>query len=113
MGVLGHDLRNPLGAIAMSAQLLRRRADLPDGARALAATNARAASRMEEMINTLLDFARARFGAPIPLSRAPNDLGEIVLETVEELRSAWPHRDVEVVFHGDARVSGTRRGSRR
>jgi signal transduction histidine kinase len=58
---------------------------------------------MEEMINTLLDFARARSGTAIPLSPAPTDLGEIVRETVEELRSAWPRREVEVVVHGDAR----------
>jgi signal transduction histidine kinase len=106
MGVLGHDLRNPLGAITMSMQKILRLEDLPETARASAGVVARAAKRMDEMIERLLTFTRARFtGQPFAIARTPCDLRGTLREVVDELRAAWPGRAVELEASGDAQGS--------
>ncbi len=87
VGVLGHDLRNPLGAIATAADLLLRRAD---GERiAVPAQRIRAsADRMARMITQILDFTRARIGGGIPVEPAAMDLDGLARQLVEELTGA-------------------------
>lgn len=100
MGVLGHDLRNPLNAITMSSDLLLRHEDRLPEDRAQIGRIRRAADRMKEMIETLLDFTRLRFGA-FPLSFGSADLGEIALVVVDEMRSGRPDRRIELRVQGD------------
>jgi signal transduction histidine kinase len=104
MGVLSHDLRNPLNAITMSTDLLLRRGERPPESREHIARIRRAADRMQEMIETLLDFTRLRFGA-FPLSFGPADLGSIAVGIVDEMRSGRPDRQI------DLRVQGAPRGN--
>jgi signal transduction histidine kinase len=103
MGVLGHDLRNPLGAIVAAAALLRRRSDLSLPASVHVERIDRAARRMSEMIATLLDFTQIRFHGRLPIAIASSDLGEVAQGIVDELRAAHPDRTIELVIHGGAR----------
>lgn len=103
MGILGHDLRNPLGAIRALAALLRRRDDLPDAVRESIGEIDRAGERMLEMIGTLLDFATSRFTGRLPLAPVPADLGEVCRGVVAELRAASPGRRIELDVRGDVR----------
>jgi signal transduction histidine kinase/GAF domain-containing protein len=100
-GVLGHDLRNPLTTISMADGLLLNRTDLPPDAHNQAVRIRRAANRMQEMINTLLDFTRARFLGQIPVSPAPADLGQIARDAVDDARVASTDRKLEVEVAGD------------
>ena len=94
MGVLGHDLRNPLSAIGMAAAMLLRGGLDPNQAD-LVAQIRRSATRMGRMINDLLDFTRARAGAPLPLKRQPRvPLRIICEEIVAELALANPDRSI-------------------
>src|SRR5262249_29812692 len=72
----------------------------PD-ARNLVLRNLRAAERMREMIDTLLDFTQARFIGKLPVSPAPADLGQISGGVADEMRLAWPDRPIEVDVLGD------------
>ena len=75
IGVLGHDLRTPLGAITAGAALLALFDDNPPQPRSWVVTGImNSAHRMERMIGDLLDVARARLGGAIPLKRRPGDL---------------------------------------
>ncbi|MFT3836132.1 MAG: CHASE3 domain-containing protein [Myxococcaceae bacterium] len=90
IGILGHDLRNPINAVAMSAELLRRREELADSTvlnRILASTK-----RMAIMVSQLLDLTRSRLGSGIELEKRPADLVAIVNAAVEELRAVHPGR---------------------
>lgn len=81
LAVVSHDLRNPLGAIRMSVELLLRRgSDLRD--RKQLETIQRCAARMERLIADLLDVASIRAGH---LAVEPQDLdiGPLVDEAVE------------------------------
>lgn len=100
IAILGHDLRTPLAAIASSADLLEHAALPAPLARAVERIG-RSANRMDAMIQDVLDFARGRFGAGIPIRRAPCDLERIATEEVEEMRHAFPGRDIRLEVSGD------------
>jgi signal transduction histidine kinase len=61
MGVVAHDLRNPLGAIALKAALLRKRSE-SERTREEAESIANIARRMESLIRTMLDVATIEAG---------------------------------------------------
>lgn len=100
VGILGHDLRTPLGAITMASELILRSAD---DARALkpAGRILRSASRMTRMIEQLLDFARVRQGRGIRLQVSLADLGDLVHQVLAELGDANPHARLAVSSSGD------------
>ena len=85
LGALGHDLRNPLGAMLQSAHLVMR----PDCTeRVRSAASARIVSsgaRMTAMISDLLDFARTRLGDKLPLAPAPMNLCDSCKAAVDEI----------------------------
>jgi PAS domain S-box-containing protein len=94
VGILGHDLRNPLGAVSALAQLSLLRADLPDNVRSHLEQIKQAAQRMTEMIHTLLDFAQSRFTSGLPVSPKPTELDAIAVAVMAELRAAHPERTI-------------------
>jgi signal transduction histidine kinase len=100
IGMLGHDLRNPLNAISLSAQQLQRRG-LTEAQAALGGRILSSSRRMERMIHQLLDFARARLGGGIPVDRAPSDLFELCRRCVEELRASHPEQSLVLETLGD------------
>jgi signal transduction histidine kinase len=95
IAVLGHDLRNPLGAIQSGVQLLEL---LPHDAEAgeTLAMIRRSVGRMADLIGNVLDFARGRLGGGIPVHRAPTATLAATLEQVcAELRAASPQHTIE------------------
>lgn len=94
IAVLGHDLRNPLSAVLMSAQLLRAR--VGDKEKVVVDRVKRSALRMQRMIRDLLDFARLRQGGGLQLRTTAGDLVELLRDVVVELKQANPAAEVEV-----------------
>jgi PAS domain S-box-containing protein len=90
LGIMGHDLRNPLNTIAASIFSLEKNAG--DPVRRVAGRMSRAAQRMTRMIDQLLDFTRARLGEGIPVQRQAADLREICSAVVEEFDAQQPSR---------------------
>ena len=106
MAVLGHDLRNPLAAIASGVGLLQRSVSSDDerGLRVLKMMQ-QSSLRMAELIENLLDFARGRLGAGLSLNRELHTtLEPAIVQVINELRSAWPDRTVEMRFDFEAPV---------
>src|SRR5438067_6691301 len=100
VGIVSHDLRNPLTAIVTSAQLLLRYGELPERQARVVARIAASADRMARMIDDLLDFARSRLGGEFPIHRRRIDLRQICEQTVEELEFAYT-RQVKLEVYGD------------
>ena len=95
IAVLGHDLRNPLAAIAMGATLLRRKADDPAAATMAAQRIERSARRMSRLIDDVLDFARGRLGSGIGVALSETSgLGKALEAVTAELREAHPERRI-------------------
>jgi signal transduction histidine kinase len=102
MGILGHDLRNPLGAVYGVVGLARLDQGLSATLRDHFTQIDLAARRMHEMIETLLDFTQTRFAGRLPISPAPTNLGELCGRVVGELAAGHPRRTIDLEAHGDA-----------
>jgi signal transduction histidine kinase len=100
VGILGHDLRNPLSAITTAASLLARRADSEKLARPSQRILS-SAGRMARMIDQLLDFTRIRLGKGLPLERRRIDLAEVCRLAIDELESATDAHRVRLDIVGD------------
>ena len=101
LAIVGHDLRNPLGAILMSAALLQKRG-VGDGWQRRTVERIRSSTlRMGRIIDDLLSYTRTRLGSGIPIHRRPTDLGELTRRMVDELRAAHPDAAVELTLGGD------------
>jgi signal transduction histidine kinase len=97
IGIVSHDLRTPLGAMAMGIGMLR---DAPIDHTASDRVLVRidnSARRMTAIVEQLLDVTRARIGQPIPLARAPVDLLAVANDALDELRSTSPNASLELV----------------
>jgi signal transduction histidine kinase len=105
LGILGHDLRNPLNTILTTAQLMTIRGELAPDDRKHLQRMATSAVRMSRMIEQLLDATQGRLADGIPVNRSqPHDLVPIVKKIVEELRAAHPEGRIEVRAPGPCLV---------
>jgi signal transduction histidine kinase len=91
MGVLGHDLRNPLNVIRLSAQSLIARDDLPEGRVRIIKRILSNGERIDRMVHDLLDYTRAR-GGDFALKRASCALADIGREVVDAMETLHPAR---------------------
>lgn len=92
IAILGHDLRNPVGAIGGAAQLLLRM-PMEDRVKRLANIIKDSSYRMNELIENVLDFARGRLGEGIALNLSNTEpLQHILAQIIAELRILWPDR---------------------
>lgn len=106
LAVLGHDLRNPLQAVAMTGQLLLM-PKLSDAAvRDAGARIQRASTAMTLLINDLLEFTRTRLGSGIPLERTTCDLGLVCDAALEIIRAGNPEHGFEEDIADDLLISG-------
>lgn len=96
IAVLGHDLRNPIAAVAAGIDLLARRSPEPRASSILGQMR-QSCRRMSALVDNLLDFARGRLGGGIPVR--PRDepaLEALLREVAEECGLAHPGRRIEV-----------------
>jgi two-component system, sensor histidine kinase and response regulator len=103
LGVLGHDLRNPLNAIMVATDFLIRHGALADAHQRIAETADRAATRMHRMISDILDLTRVKLGGGMPTTFRPCDLGELARAATEELGMTHPTRQLRIQIQGDVR----------
>jgi signal transduction histidine kinase len=103
LGILGHDLRNPLGAISAAAEL-QLRGGTPEQQTRFSTQIVASARRMSHMISDLLELARVRLGAGIIIHRAPTCLRRICKDVVTEMQTIFPTRMFQM--DGDDEVPG-------
>ncbi len=98
LGILGHDLRNPLSSILTTARVLTMREDTPAEIHKRMDRVVLSGVRMQRMIEQLLDLTRARLagGIPIELSATELPLLPILSKIADEMRVAHPQAMIEV-----------------
>ena len=104
MGILGHDLRNPLSAVLNAATLLQESESVPASDAWILQQITTSADRMARMISDLLDVTRARSGGRLPVRPGPTDLHAICLQVMEELKMV--HRDRVIVLRARGETRG-------
>jgi hypothetical protein len=98
IAILGHDLRNPVGAVLNVAQLMLRM-PLDDRMKRLANILQDSSYRMKALIENILDFARGRLGEGVILeSNADEPIEKILNQVVSELQIIWPSKNIEVTY---------------
>lgn len=108
LAILGHELRNPLGAILLASQLID--PNDPESAADHAALIERQSRHLTRLVDDLLDLSRVTAGK-IVLQKAPTDLNEVVeqaLTTVADMLRVNKHKLTLALapeplhVHGDA-----------
>ena len=110
VAVVGHDLRNPLSAINLTAEMLGSR-PLATGDKHLVSRIQRSANRMMRMIDQILDIARIRSGQSFDLRLESADLRQVCQGVVDELRLIGrPDQEITLSIQGraDARCDSDR-----
>ncbi|WP_347881601.1 histidine kinase dimerization/phospho-acceptor domain-containing protein [Pseudomonas sp. GD03858] len=74
LGVLGHDLRTPMTAALLGAEMLSRKGQLNERDRKIADQIAASVTRSRQIVTDLLDLAKANVGTGIPIQKEPVDL---------------------------------------
>jgi signal transduction histidine kinase len=100
LGIVGHDLRNPLNTVVIGTSMLIESGDLPAGHLKTLLRVKKTALRMARMIADLLDFERSRAGT-IPIARQNICLRDVIAQVVDELEVIHPTRTIEYVDHGE------------
>jgi signal transduction histidine kinase len=103
VAILGHDLRDPLSTVVISAKILADDASLRTEHRVIASRIVRACNRMQRMIDDVLDFARGHLGTGIPVNPTLDDMGEICRAAADEISGANPEREIVVEVQGGLR----------
>lgn len=100
IGIVSHDLRNPLNVVMLAASTALMYDDLESGvARSLLKIKS-AGDRAARMIRDLLDFTQARLGGGIDIKRKAVDLRELVGQVVDEAETTHPGRRVRIHHEG-------------
>ncbi len=98
IAVLAHDLQTPLRAVRSFADLLLRN-DPAERTQKLAGTIRESASRMQGLLDNLLDLARGRSGIGLTLNiKSHNNWEHVFSALISELRVGAPDRIVETTF---------------
>lgn len=94
MGIVAHDLRNPLGAITMRAAMLKQSTD-SESTRHHAESIENIAMRMEYLIKTMLDVATMEAGK-FSVTTAPCSVEDVLRETVDMFASLFASKQVRL-----------------
>ena len=103
LGILGHDLRQPLYSMKMFIEIMSSSATWPEDLSAIPARMERCCDSMGKMLADLLDFTTSQLGSSMPVYPDTADLEAICREVLEEFRALAPDRDFKLQADGDLR----------
>ena len=103
IGIVSHDLRNPLSAILLGAQAVLRHEGLGERQLKSVVRIQSSAERAVRLVKDLLDFTQARLGGGLRVERRPLELAPLLLQLVLELEAAHPERTIELQRTGNTR----------
>ena len=91
--MLAHEVRNPLGILRSSAQLLERQSGLDERGRTMVAYMITECDRIDHLVSSLLESARPR--QPV---FSENDLNQIVSKVIELAKSKADKKGISIKF---------------
>jgi len=96
IAVLGHDIRNPLGALAAGVRLLERKEQFSETGKSILMEMTGSINRASALVEDLLDLARGSLGGGFPVNRDSDaPLTPVLEQVVGELRRIAPERAIE------------------
>lgn len=109
IGIVSHDLRNPLSSIRLATSLLGS-SNLAEGQQRTLERLARATDRADHLISDLLDFTQSRLGTGLSVVLASIELHDVIGRAVDELTLVYSRRTLRHVRSGTGpcRADGNR-----
>lgn len=104
VGIVGHDLRNPLNTILMGANILLLCEGLGQKETGLVRKIANNASQATRLIDQLLDLTRSRLGGGIPIDLTRFNLNGVCRQVIDETQLTHAERPLRVDVRGDLTV---------
>lgn len=101
LAILGHDLRNPLAAVATAGTYLTRPGAFEDRVQQIGVRVKRSAATMNGMVNDLLALARTQLGEGIPIVRKECDLLQMCQWAIEDANAAHPRAQFDLHATGE------------
>lgn len=101
IGIVSHDLRNPLHVVLLGAQLMKELPGLGEHAVKLIARIQSAAQRADRLVCDLLDFTQARLGGGIRIDPEPADMHGLARAMIDEFAVSDPTRTIELDCRGN------------
>ena len=108
LAILGHDLRAPLQAVSMSADLLARKTELDGKSQGYVSRIKSSTRHMGAMVSDLLEFVRSRLGANLPIERKRMDLASACSEAIAEACAGQPQSNPRLEVEGETTGSWDR-----
>lgn len=99
VGIVSHDLRNPLSAIRMAAEILSRRDQDAKSIQMLGHIT-HSVERAQRLVADLLDFTLVQVGRGIAVVCAPLSFHEVVADCLKEIRLSFPRSNLVHVHSG-------------
>jgi signal transduction histidine kinase len=103
IGIVSHDLRNPIAAMVTGAAILRQALPADSPLKKTAARVASSGERATRLIRDLLDFTQARTGSGIPIARRESDIHLVCKQAVDEIAFNNPGRQIMHRAEGEGR----------
>ncbi|HET9158099.1 MAG TPA: ATP-binding protein [Myxococcaceae bacterium] len=101
VGIISHDIRTPLSAISVSAELLGRGAADPSAARRSVDRIQSSSQRATRLINQMMEWTQASIGGGLPIQRRRVDLEVVLRHTLAEVQAANPTRQFQTALQGE------------
>jgi signal transduction histidine kinase len=96
---VGHELKTPVGALALLAEAIEQAADDPEAVQRFAGRIAHEADRLGRLVRELIDLSRLQGGEPLP-ELSPVDVDAVVAEAVDRTRTAAKARNLDIAVGG-------------
>lgn len=101
LGMIGHDMRQPLQTINILVEMLSHSASQSSEIGTVQEHMKLASSQLTALLSDLLDFNTGQVGAEMPIRREPADLTLISHHLVSGFRVAHPAKDIRLEMSGD------------
>lgn len=92
IGIVGHDIRNPLAAISIALSVLVKQPALSKPILESVHRAKRGVGRIQRIIGDLLDFTAIRLGSGLPVHAKTTDLARLAREMVDDFQNLEPTR---------------------
>lgn|GEM_PF-5455273 len=101
IGIVSHDLKNPIGAMITLASMLLRLGKLDERQAQSLSLIVSSGHRTVRLIRDLLEFSQSRTASGIPIEPRQINFHEVVQQIIDELQLAYPDRRVVADLNGD------------
>ena len=102
VGIISHDIRTPLSAISVSADLLARGIGDPLAVRRSVDRIQSSSQRATRLINQMMEWTQASIGGGLPIQRRQVDLLVTLRQTLAEVQTANSGRPFQSSLQGEA-----------